>query len=513
MGGPKNPKQTPEEWFNQLGKNAERFFGALGNDLKKDFEDLTKTVTTGQLPDDFVKQEQERVEEKIREAETALAKAMQQDKTLVRTLSAVDGNMTIAAQLSKEHIDKIDRAKAENKKPPSIDDLIKAIKQKDQENATAAKILLDSTAQENPNIATFVDPTTGSMPATALQIAREHINANIIAGLNKSSQQGFSDKLKKEDTRREDMARRMLASSLGNKNSGQATLLVFVAKDENMDKALRCTREYVDSIEEAKSRGEPLPSPQNYARNLSEMMVSVRNTPAPKRTPQPPRQPTKDALAIAPSLEDARHANNSTSSFRSTLTEPATDLAIQSKRRESEHQKVEEENTYQSEARNNRIILNISGEHVISKQIEQENRQDTVKLAQEAARLFETMNDIKQIVEDGGTQFEDVETNVQNAAGSTDRAAAHLEEAQKTQQEVIRMRLMIATIACGAVSVGCAGWLLQTLGGNGYLTLAAAIVTTLAVAATATCGGLFAAKQKQAKAQQTGQDNVQPESP
>ncbi len=72
---------------------------------------------------------------------------------------------------------------------------------------------------------------------------------------------------------------------------------------------------------------------------------------------------------------------------------------------------------------------------------------------------------------------------------------------------------MIATIACGAVSVGCTAWLLQTLGSSAYLTLAAAIVTALAVAATATCGGLFAAKQKQAKAQQAGQDNAQAGSP
>ena len=553
MGGDTNKNDPVKDFFTRLAGD----FNAFGEGLKKDLTDITTVMQTGKLPGSFVRRKKQQDETKAREAETALAEAMKEDPTLVTLLSAHETNMLIAGHFARAHIERLYQAKAKGQTTPSTADLIRTIKDKDRENTSLATRLLE-TAKQNTKVADLLNPAKSNMAATAQQIALEHTNTNTLAELQGKKPfppEGFIDKLIKEDTRRQDLARKMLAKSVGNKDVGQATLTNFVTKEGNMEKALRYTREYVDSVEEAKAKGNQPPAPTEYARKLAELMVDFDNDPA--SAPASPAGESKHAQATPRSSHHVtstpKAKTKASASAHSNLTESASDGARRSQRhmraledaeRKATEADVPPQNPSQTEhnttapkmvriashaslrsttSQHQTDHLRLSGRHLGTPQQEKplpegfhtlseaeriawknrQNKKDALQLARDTHGLNEAMQGASKLTRKQGEQLKTASKNVKDAIASTEDAAVHLNEAADHQQDTILIKLMIATIASGAVSLGCAGWLLQTLGSSGYLTLAAAIITTLAVAATATCGGLFAAKKKHANAEKT----------
>jgi|GEM_PF-1843132 len=290
----------------------------------------------------------------------------------------------------------------------------------------------------------------------------------------------------------------------------QPTLEKFIATPEGYEAVHQHTENYVRAIIQAKRDQTELPSHDEYRKKLADILIENRFS---------PKSDNQSDDSKSAKLEDAENLPEATPTIarmpsNSTLRSSIRSITSQY---QHDHQRLSGRHLN----RKSPLIANETlppGFHTLSdKEREdlerQQNLKDTLELAQETAVLSEAAKDVAELLEEQNEQLEHADKTVQQADQSTERAVKHLEEAQKTQQEVIRMKLMIATIACGAVSVGCAGWLLQSLGSSGYLTIAAIVVTTLAVAATATCGGLFAVKQKQAKAQQAGQDSNTTKSP
>mmetsp|Transcript_25660 Transcript_25660/g.37780 ORF Transcript_25660/g.37780 Transcript_25660/m.37780 type:complete len:242 (+) Transcript_25660:100-825(+) len=82
--------------------------------------------------------------------------------------------------------------------------------------------------------------------------------------------------------------------------------------------------------------------------------------------------------------------------------------------------------------------------------MDQENREDAVRLAKDTATIRETMQDIHGLIEEGGETIMDIDQEIEGAAEAVDDAAEQLHKAREHQKSSLKLKIGIA-VCCGVV--------------------------------------------------------------
>ena len=90
----------------------------------------------------------------------------------------------------------------------------------------------------------------------------------------------------------------------------------------------------------------------------------------------------------------------------------------------------------------------------IDKEIEAENRQDAMQLAQDTVVLRDMMQDTVTLIEEQGEQLQEVDETVETAAETTEQAVKELEAARGHQKATQKIKIIIGSVCACLVLTG-----------------------------------------------------------
>lgn len=152
----------------------------------------------------------------------------------------------------------------------------------------------------------------------------------------------------------------------------------------------------------------------------------------------------------------------------------------------------EDEHAHGPATDNMELELVFNSEEVdVDREIEAENRQDAMKLAQDTVVLRDMMGETTTMIKDQGEQLKVVDQTVESAAEITESAVEELTQARKHQKATQKIKVIIASV-CGCIVLTAIIIIIiryATPAGSTAISVAATTTTVAPAAQTATTTG------------------------